>query len=67
MTNAHKHQAIADRWTGLDCYLDGQLASVCGRQCEYAMIITRDNGKRAQFAWPTVNHIMNRHMEFKTA
>lgn len=57
---------MANRWTGAQCYLDGQLAIIAGRLLPHAIVSTMDNSKQVEFAWPTVERIMFGRMEFKS-
>ncbi len=53
-------RAIADRWTGERCYLDGAPAKVIGRLLPFARIVTNDGARSYEWAWQTVNTIMQR-------
>jgi|TARA_Y100000310_G_scaffold197133_1_gene197209 hypothetical protein len=57
-TNLHV-QALADRFAGEPCTLDGEPAKIVGRQCKFATVATlRPSGPTAQFSWQTVQRRM---------
>ncbi len=58
----------AKRWTGEACTLDGKPATVVGRKLPFAIVHTVDvlDGPIAEFAWPTVDRIMQRDRSFKS-
>ena len=54
----HKHQKIADAFTGKECTLytmDGEKpALICGRLNQFASIAARDGSGSIEVNWPTV-------------
>ncbi len=60
-----ERRAIADRFTGFRCTLDGKPAIVCGRLNRFATIATLDGALSVEFCWETVNRVMYGTMEFK--
>lgn len=59
-------QRLADKWAGERCYLNGAPAKVCGRLNRFATIAALDSDASAEFAWHTVNAVMNRGRFFET-
>lgn len=50
---------------GRDCTIDNRPARICGRLCDYAVIVTLDGKIRAEWAWSTAADIMARGGKFK--
>lgn len=54
-------RAIADRWAGEKCYLNGAPATVRGRLLPFAKITPQDERLAAvEYSWHTVQRIMER-------
>jgi hypothetical protein len=57
----YQRQQIADRYAGMACLLNGQLAKIVGRKLDFAIVRTLDpNGPSHEWAWETVAEVMTR-------
>lgn len=59
------HERIADRFAGRDCTLNGIPARICGRLHRFATVATVSGLCSVEFAWPTVERIMERDGQFQ--
>lgn len=52
-------RAIADRWAGEPCYLDGAPAKITGRLNAYGTVAPLDVGLgKVEHSWHTINRVM---------
>lgn len=50
--------AIADRWAGAACMLDGKPAKVTGRLNQHATVAVLPDGYHCEFTWRQVDNVM---------
>jgi hypothetical protein len=56
-----KRQDLADRYSGMACLLNGELAQIVGRRLDYAVVRTLDpHGPSHEWSWETVENVMTR-------
>lgn len=58
--------AIAEKWRVKPCTLDGEAAVIKGWDNQFAKIWSLESDKECEFAWATVNRIMENGGRFKT-
>jgi hypothetical protein len=54
------------KFAGESCFLNGELATITGRKNDFALIIQKSTGLGCEFAWQTVERIMNSDKNFKS-
>lgn len=58
--------AIADKYAGQSCTLDGEEAKVTGHTARFATVASLKSAKAIVFAWPTVDRIMKKEAQFRS-
>lgn len=66
MITPTERQAIADKWTNQECFLDGKPAKIIGRVAGFATVYILGKATTVEFAWETVDRIMQRDKRFKS-
>lgn len=61
-----ERKAIADKYAGAACTLNGLPARVTGRLCDYATIAQLNSGLSAEWSWPAVERVMLTGGNFKS-
>lgn len=62
----HRIGAIANRYVCRSCTLDGKPATVAGMYLDYARIATLDGKQSIEYAWPTVQRVMESGGNFRS-
>lgn len=58
--------AIAERWAGEPCTLNGRPAKITGSAHDAGSVGTLDpTGPKAQWSWPAIDRIMQSDREFR--
>jgi hypothetical protein len=57
-------QAIADRWTGERCTLNGLPAKITGRLLKFGFVSPFDDNYAAEFPWETIDRVMAKGGKF---
>ena len=66
MKAKHQWAAIAEKYSGAECTLDGHRARVRGKLCDFAKVGQCPSGPEYDFAWPTVARVMENGGKFKS-
>jgi hypothetical protein len=61
-----QRKAIADRFSGRACLLDGETAKIEGRLNNFATVARLDNKGSVEFSWNAVERIMTSTMAFRS-